>query len=122
VLGRGVKPRARCRTPAAPTRAASLPTAVKEVLTLLVHSKTRGPTVLPTAFEGQSDRVHASGDSHAHGVGDRSPQLHPQRQSWPCLHWGKNAVILVTCILPIRGTSRGGPTCLQRSTQQRNRP
>ena len=43
--------------------------------TLLVNSKKLGQTVLPTAFEGQRDRVHSPGKTHSHGVGDRSPNL-----------------------------------------------
>ena len=47
-LGRGVNHRARCRTPAALTRAASLRIGVKEVVTLSGKSKMCGTAVLYT--------------------------------------------------------------------------
>jgi hypothetical protein len=38
--------------------------------TLLVNSKTCGEAGLQATFESQRDRVHVSGDTHAHGAGD----------------------------------------------------
>jgi hypothetical protein len=49
---------------------AQFPTGVKEVVTLLVKSKTREKAVLHRTFEGQRDRIHSAGDPHSHGVGD----------------------------------------------------
>lgn len=37
---------------------------------LFHHGKTRGKAPLYTTFEDRRDRVHASGDTHAHGVED----------------------------------------------------
>jgi hypothetical protein len=47
---------------------ASLRTGVKDVLTLLVKSKTRGKLVLHPTFEGQGDRIHSFGDTHSRGI------------------------------------------------------
>jgi hypothetical protein len=43
---------------------------VKDVVTLLVKSKTRGKASLHRMFEGQRDCLHAAGDPHSYGVGD----------------------------------------------------
>jgi hypothetical protein len=43
----------------------------RTALTLLVKSKTRGKAVLQSTFDGQSDQGHASGEAHAHSVGDQ---------------------------------------------------
>jgi hypothetical protein len=46
-----------------------LPTEVKEVLTLLVKSKTCGKGALYTTLEGQRDQGYASSDTHSNDVG-----------------------------------------------------
>jgi phosphatidylserine/phosphatidylglycerophosphate/cardiolipin synthase-like enzyme len=46
--------------------------------TLLGKSTTCGKAVPQTTFEGQGDRVYASGDIHACGVGDGPPRLTQQ--------------------------------------------
>ena len=61
-------------------QSASFRTGVKEILTLLVNSKKGGTAVSYTTFEGQRDRVHASGETHSHGVEDRPPRLNQQSQ------------------------------------------
>jgi hypothetical protein len=67
---------------------AEFPTGVKEVVTLLVNSKKRGTAVSYTTFEGQRDRVHSSGETYSHGVGDRPPQLNQQSHNilYSCAH------------------------------------
>jgi hypothetical protein len=47
---------------------AELPPEVKEVLTLLINSKTRGRAVLHTMFDGQRERVHPPAETHFQGV------------------------------------------------------
>jgi hypothetical protein len=48
---------------------AECPTTVKEIVTLLVNSKTRGKTGVHTTFESQKDRGYASGEACSHGLG-----------------------------------------------------
>jgi hypothetical protein len=69
-IGEGCQSSRTRRTSAALTRSAYLHTDVKEILTLLVKSKTRGTAVLPTMFKDQRHRGHVSGDTDSQGVGD----------------------------------------------------
>ena len=67
------------------TRSASLPTGVKEVVTLLVKSRTRGKAVLHRTFEGQRDHIDSTGDTQSPGVEDCPSRLNQQSRSWPGL-------------------------------------
>jgi hypothetical protein len=66
---------------ASPRESGQFPTSVKEVVTLLVKSKTRGKAVLHTMFEGQRNRVHSPGEAYSHGVGDLLSRLNQQSLS-----------------------------------------
>ena len=59
---------------------ASFPTGVKDVLTLLVKSKTHVTAVLHTVLEDQRNHIHLSDDPHSHSLGDRPPRLNRQSQ------------------------------------------
>ena len=59
-------------------QSSSLRTGVKEIVTLLVKSKTGGKAILYRMFEGPRDCLHAAGDPRSYGVGDLPSRLNQQ--------------------------------------------
>jgi hypothetical protein len=73
---------------------AEFPTGVKEVLTLLVNSKTPQKAILHLILEGQGDRVYCVEQRTPMLLEIQQPRLNQQSRSWPCLPLGSGILSL----------------------------